>query len=210
MSSKISCRGGVWIAKISDMQIPLFPLSSVVLPDGLMPLRLFERRYIDMVKDCFRNNTGFGICLIEHGREAGVPSEPYPIGTTVSIVDFDQGADGLLQITVRGDREFRVLTYASSDTGLLIGEVEFLPEKGPTQMQPEDELLAKKLELILSYLETDTRFEESHLDDADWVCHRLLEVLPLQNDAKFELLQMDNNRDRLEALSALQIEIAER
>jgi Lon protease-like protein len=192
------------------MQLPLFPLSSVVLPDGLMPLRLFERRYIDMVKDCFRNSSGFGICLIERGREAGIPSEPYPIGTTVSIVDFDQGADGLLHITVRGDQEFRVLTYASSDTGLLIGEVELLPSKGPTQMHPEDELLASKLELILSYLETDTRFEESHLDDADWVCHRLLEVLPLQNDAKFDLLQMDSNRARLEALSALQIEIAER
>ncbi|MBX2882051.1 MAG: LON peptidase substrate-binding domain-containing protein [Granulosicoccus sp.] len=192
------------------MQLPLFPLSSVVLPGGLMPLRLFERRYIDMVKDCFRNSSGFGICLIQEGREASVPSEPYPIGTTVSIVDFDQGADGLLHITAKGGQEFEVLSYASSDTGLLIGEIELLPEKGPTDMLPNDELLAKKLELILSYLETDTRFEESHLDDADWVCHRLLEVLPLQNDAKFELLQLPTNRDRLEALSALQIEIAER
>jgi Lon protease-like protein len=192
------------------MQLPLFPLSSVVLPGGLMPLRLFERRYIDMVKDCFKNGTGFGICLIQNGHESGVPSEPYPMGTTVSIVDFDQGADGLLHITVKGEQEFKILTYATSDTGLVIGEIELLPVKGPTRMLPEDELLAKKLELILSYLETDTRFEESHLDNADWVCHRLLEVLPLQNDAKFELLQMDSNRDRLEALSALQIEIAER
>lgn len=192
------------------MQLPLFPLSSIVLPGGLMPLRLFERRYIDMVKDCFKNGTGFGICLIQNGGEAGVPSEPYPQGTTVSIVDFDQGADGLLHITARGESEFNLLTYASSDTGLLIGEVELLPPKGPTVMQPDDELLAKKLELILSYLETDTRFEESQLDDADWVCYRLLEVLPLQRDAKFELLQMTSNRDRLEALSSLQIEIAER
>lgn len=192
------------------MQLPLFPLSSVVLPAGLMPLRLFERRYIDMVKDCFRNGTGFGICLIQNGGEAGVPSEPYPIGTTVSIVDFDQGEDGLLHITAKGESEFKLLTYTASDTGLLLGEVELLPPKGPTVMEPDDELLAKKLELILSYLETDTRFEESHLDDADWVCHRLLEVLPLQGDAKFELLQMDSNRERLEALNSLQIEIAER
>ncbi|MFK7890512.1 MAG: LON peptidase substrate-binding domain-containing protein [Granulosicoccus sp.] len=192
------------------MKLPLFPLSSVVLPGGLMPLRLFERRYIDMVKDCFRNGTGFGICLIQQGREAGVPSEPFPVGATVSIIDFDQGADGLLHITVKGDQEFKVLTYAPSDSGLLLGDVELLPAKGPTSMLPNDELLASKLELILSYLETDTRFEESQLDDADWVCHRLLEVLPLQPEAKFELLQMDSNRDRLDALSALQIEIAER
>lgn len=192
------------------MQLPLFPLSSALLPDGLMPLRLFERRYIDMVKDCFRNSTGFGICLIKDGREAGLPSEPYPVGTSVSIVDFDQGADGLLHITARGEKEFNVLSYASNDTGLIIGEVEMLPAKPQTPMQGEYELLASKLELILSYLETDTRFEEQHLDDADWVCHRLLEVLPLAPEAKFELLQMETNAQRLDALGGLQIEIAER
>lgn len=192
------------------MYLPLFPLSSIVLPGGLMPLRLFERRYIDMVKDCFRHGTGFGICLIESGGEAGDASKPYPLGTSVSIIDFDQGADGLLHITAKGDQEFKVLTYSSSDTGLIIGEVELLPTKPVTPMEPDYELLAKKLELILSYLETDTRFEERHFDDADWVCHRLLEVLPLAADAKFELLLMDTNQQRLEALSALQIEIAER
>ena len=192
------------------MQLPLFPLSSVVMPGGLMPLRLFERRYIDMVKECFRNDSGFGICLIKTGGEAGVASEPYPLGTRVSIVDFDQGSDGLLHITARGEEEFNILTYASSDTGLIIGEVEPLPDKRPTPMEPEHELLANKLELILSYLETDTRFEEQHLDDADWVCYRLLEVLPLAPDAKFELLQMSSNGERLEALNGLQIEIAER
>jgi Lon protease-like protein len=175
-----------------------------------LPLRLFERRYIDMVKDCFRNDTGFGICLIRKGREAGVIAEPYPMGTRVSIVDFDQGSDGLLHITVKGVEEFRLLTYASSDIGLLIGEVEALPDRFPTPMEPEYEILAQKLELILSYLETDIRFEEKQLDNADWVCDRLLEVLPLAPEAKFELLQLENNRERLDALKALQIEIAAR
>jgi len=192
------------------MQLPLFPLSSVVMPDGLMPLRLFERRYIDMVKDCFKSETGFGICLIRQGAEAGGNSEPYPLGTRVSIVDFDQGSDGLLHITAKGEEEFSVLTYTSNESGLLVGEVEPLPPKPLTPMLPEYEMLAQKLELILSYLETDVRFEEKHLDDADWVSHRLLEVLPLAGEAKFELLQMSTNRERLEALSALQIEIAER
>ena len=192
------------------MQLPLFPLSSIVMPGGLMPLRLFERRYIDMVKDCFRHGSGFGICLIQSGGEAGVPSEPYPLGTQVNIIDFDQGSDGLLHITAQGEEEFKVLSHVSSDTGLITGEVEILPTKPLTPMEPEYELLAKKLELILSYLESDTRFEEQQLDDADWVCHRLLEVLPLAPDAKFELLQMNTNSERLQALSGLQIEIAER
>ena len=192
------------------MQLPLFPLSSIVLPDGYMPLRLFERRYIDMVKDCFRNDTGFGICLIRKGREAGETAEPYPMGTLVSIVDFDQGSDGLLHITVKGGEEFRLVSHASSDTGLLIGEVQVLPARSPTPMEPEYEMLAQKLELILNYLDTDIRFEEKRLDDADWVCNRLLEVLPLAPEAKFELLQMERNRERLDALKTLQIEIAER
>lgn len=192
------------------MQLPLFPLSSIVMPDGLMPLRIFERRYIDMIKECFKNDSGFGICLIKQGSEAGDVSEPYPMGTRVSIVDFDQGADGLLHITARGIEEFNLLTYTSNDAGLLIGEVAPIPEKPATRMEPEFEILASKLELILDYLDTDTRFEDKKLDDADWVIHRLLEVLPLANDAKFELLQMDTNRERLEALSNLQIEIAER
>lgn len=192
------------------MQLPLFPLSSIVLPGGLLPLRLFERRYIDMVKDCFRFGTGFGVCLIRTGREAGGIAEPYPMGTQVTIVDFDQGSDGLLQITVKGEQEFNLLTYTTTESGLLVGEVAALPPKPKTLMRPEYELLAQKLDLILNYLETDIKFEEKHLTDADWICHRLLEVLPLAGDAKFELLQMSTNRERLEALSALQIEIAER
>lgn len=192
------------------MQLPLFPLSSIVLPDGLMPLRLFERRYIDMVKDCFRNESGFGVCLIRRGREAGEVAEPYPLGTEVSIVDFDQGSDGLLHITVKGEAEFNILTYTSTDAGLLIAEVEPRPVRAATPMRPEYELLAQKLDLILSYLDTDIRFDEKRLDDPDWVSHRLLEVLPLTSEARFELLQMDSNQERLEALNALQIEIAER
>lgn len=192
------------------MQLPLFPLSSIVMPDGLMPLRIFERRYIDMIKDCFKNDSGFGICLIKQGKEAGDVSEPYPLGTRVSIVDFDQGADGLLHITARGIEEFTLLTYSSNDSGLLIGEVSPRPKRAATAMDPEFELLAKKLDLILDYLDTESRYDEKKLDDADWVIHRLLEVLPLANEAKFELLQMDSNRERLEALANLQIEIAER
>ena len=162
-----------------------------------------------MVKDCFRNDTGFGICLIRQGSEVADVCQPYPLGTRVSIVDFDQGSDGLLHITAKGMEEFKILTYASNDAGLLIGEVEIIPAQEPTPMEPDFELLAKKLDIILGYLESEARFEEKHLDDADWVIHRLLEVLPLANDAKFELLQLPDNRSRLEALNSLQIEIAE-
>ena len=192
------------------MELPLFPLSGIVMPEGLMPLRLFERRYIDMVTSCMRSGTGFGVCLIRDGREAGRPAEPYPLGTEVEIVDFDQGADGLLHITARGVREFRLLTWAANDSQLLIGEVEPRESGPPTPMEPEFETLAQKLDLILRYVEPDVAYPDKRLDDADWVCHRLLELLPLAPPAKFELLQMGDNSERLEALASLQIEIADR
>ena len=192
------------------MELPLFPLSGIVMPGGRMPLRLFERRYIDMVTGCMRTDTGFGVCLIRDGREAGRPAEPYPLGTEVRIVDFDQGTDGLLHVTAEGVREFEVLTYAANDSGLLIGEVAPREPASATPMEPPFETLARKLELILRYVEPDVRYPEQRLDDADWVCHRLLELLPLAPPAKFELLQMGDNRERLEALASLQIEIADR
>ncbi len=192
------------------MQLPLFPLSSIVMPGGLMPLRLFEPRYIDMVKNCFKTDTGFGVCLIKEGNEAGEPSVPYPIGTLANIVDFDQGTDGLLHITARGEQEFRVLTYAANDAKLLLAEIELIPERPPTPMDEKVEALALKLELILQYLEPDVRFEKQKLDDPDWICYRLLELLPLTREAKFDLLQMPSNTERLDSLTALQIEIAEK
>lgn len=192
------------------MQLPLFPLSSVVLPGGVMKLRLFERRYIDMVKHCFRTDTGFGVCLIRDGREAGVPSEPYPLGTRVAIVDFDQGEDGLLHISVRGEEEFEIHRHWIDDNQLVNGDVTPLPARAPTAMTPAFETLANKLELILRYVEPDISYAEQRLDDADWVCHRLLELLPLAAPAKYELLQLHDNHARLESLATLQIEIAER
>ena len=175
-----------------------------------MKLRLFERRYIDMVKNCFRTETGFGICLIRDGKEAGEPSEPYPLGTSVSIIDFDQGDDGLLHISAQGESEFEILSYSADDNQLLIGEVAHLPTRPVTLMSPDVEALAQKLDLILRYVEPGISFADKRLDDADWVCHRLLELLPLAPSAKYELLQMQDNRRRLETLASLQIEIAER
>jgi len=191
------------------MQLPLFPLSSLVMPDGLLPLRLFERRYLDMVTACFRDGTGFGVCLLKSGHEAGSVSEPYPRGTSVSIIDFDQGDDGLLHITALGQREFEVLHHHQNDAGLYVGEVSYFDKSIPTPMEDEFLPLAVKLEVILNYLEPGIQYADKALDNADWVCHRLLELLPLSPPSKMELLELPSNADRLHALSAMRIEIAD-
>jgi len=190
------------------MEIPLFPLSTIVLPGGKLPLRLFEQRYIDMVKSCFKNNTGFGVCLIRDGAEAGTPAQPYPQGTLVSLIDFDQGPDGLLHITAEGQQEFSLLTYAASETGLLIGEVQLHDiGEAPEMTEPYREL-AQKLAIILQYVEPNIIYEEKQLEKPDWVCNRLLELLPLAAPAKFEILQLPTSEARLDALTGLQIEFA--
>ncbi len=189
-------------------EIPLFPLSGIVMPDGLLPLRLFERRYLDMVTACFREGTGFGVCLLKSGHEASGHSEPYPRGTLVSIVDFDQGSDGLLHIVGKGEKEFSINRHYQLDDGLYMGEVSYIKPAPATAMIPAYQGLADKLELILSYVEPKLSYPEKQLQNADWVCHRLLELLPISPPSKMELLELSNNAERLSALASLRIEIS--
>lgn len=190
------------------MEIPLFPLSTVVLPGGKLPLRLFEPRYIDMVKNCFKDESGFGVCLIRDGSEAGMPAQPYPQGTLVTLIDFDQGPDGLLHITAQGQQEFSLLTYAANDDDLLVGQVQMLEPSDAPEMTSEYRELSRKLAIILQYVEPNILYEEKHLEDTDWVCNRLLELLPIAAPAKFELLQLPSTTARLDALADLQIEFS--
>lgn len=188
------------------MEIPLFPLSSIVLPGGQLPLRLFEPRYIDMVKNCFKTDTGFGVCLIMDGQDSGKPAQPYPQGTLVKIIDFDQGPDGLLHITAEGQQEFNLLTYTANSDDLLVGEVQLLELNTPTPMNSAYTDLSRKLAIILQYVEPNILYPDKQLDSPDWVCNRLLELLPLSASSKFELLQLPDTKARMDALVGLQIE----
>jgi len=178
------------------------------MPGGLLPLRLFERRYLDMVTECFRDGTGFGVCLLKSGHEASGYSEPYLRGTSVTIIDFDQGSDGLLHITAEGDKEFQLLKHWQKEDGLFMGEVNFIDQGPDTAMSKEMEELAGKLKLILSYMEPSIQYSAKQLDNADWVCHRLLELLPLDPPSKMEILELPSNAERLEALASMRIEIS--
>src|SRR5699024_6973494 len=103
----------------------LFPLPTVVFPDGIMPLRIFEPRYLDLVAMCMKGSTGFGVCA-PRPSNSGDFSEPNSIGTLVEIIDFDRLDDGCLGITVEGRRRFRVLSTRQADNGLWWGAVEFI------------------------------------------------------------------------------------
>jgi uncharacterized protein len=184
------------------MTIPLFPLNAVVFPDGEMQLRIFEPRYIDMVSECLRIGSGFGVCLIREGEEAGESSDFIPIGTYVKIIDWDQMEDGLLGITIKGEKRFKVLKSEVQKDNLCIGEVLWLDEYDgllPDSYQSFSDLL-KEIgnRYELSFLTESERFNE-----ANWVSERLADLLPFEMSAKQELLEMDNALHRFDYMQGL-------
>jgi len=181
-------------------RLPLFPLNTVLFPGGLLPLKVFEPRYLDLVSDCMRNNTGFGICLIREGQEAGEPATVHEIGTMVNIVDWERRSDGLLGILVHGERRFRVKSTRTEKNGLLVADVEYLPFEPHSVIPEEFRSMSEMLGRIMKELGAPYDRLEIHYDLADEVCARLTELLPLQMEIKQQILEMEDPLSRLFAL----------
>lgn len=185
-----------------EATLPLFPLRTVLVPGAALDLRIFERRYLDMVRECGRSGSGFGICLILDGDEAGTPATPAAFGTEAVIEDFDTTPEGLLSLRVRGMRRFHVVRTRVRDTGLVMADIEFRSDSAAsTRLRPEHALLAELLRRILEQLADGSDDPEPALfDDADWVGWRLAEVLPLSLAQRQSLLQIDDAHLRLQQL----------
>lgn len=184
-------------------ELPLFPLGTVLLPGGQLSLRIFEPRYLDLVKRCGRSGEGFGICLILDGREAGEPALPAALGTEAVIVDFAMTDDGLLGITVEGRRRFHVERTRVNDGGLVLGDVSWREAPAAEPLRDEHGLLSVLLARILDKagIEHDG-VGKGALADAAHVGWRLAEWLPLENTERQQLLQLDDAHARLQWLLA--------
>ncbi len=178
--------------------IPLFPLNSVLFPGGVLSLRVFERRYLDLVRDCARSGESFGVCLILHGHEAGEAAVPAAVGTLARIVDFYTLPDGLLGIRAEGGDRFRVARSRVRDNGLVHGEVQLWQAEAALMLSAEFGLLATILERLLEKLGSPhAKAGRACFDDASWVGFRLAEALPLENRERQHLLQMTDPGERL-------------
>ncbi len=184
-------------------EIPLFPLGTVLFPGGPLPLRIFETRYIDLVRRCLREGTGFGVVLIREGPEAGGPVVTFDVGTYARIVDFTQQPDGLLGIQARGERRFRILERRQARDGLNLADVEWLAEEVPTPLPPEFAELAPAVEAVLTQAGAPYAELERHVDDAGWVAARLAEILPFPAAHKQHCLELDDPIERLRFLRPL-------
>jgi Lon protease-like protein len=182
--------------------IPLFPLNIVLFPDGPLPLRIFETRYVDMVRRCMREDECFGVVLIREGNEVG-PAETFDVGTTAKITDFDALPDGLLGLSCVGRQRFRILERSRQADGLNLSEVEWLAAEASVRVPQRHARLASLLQTVLPQLGEVYSDIEMRLEDAAWVGHRLAEILPIPLTEKQIYLEMDDPLARLDALAPL-------
>lgn len=182
--------------------LPLFPLHTVLVPGAGLDLRIFERRYLDMIRDCGRSGGGFGVCLILEGNEAGSPAMPAAFGTEALVEDFDTTPEGLLSLRVRGRRRFHVLRTRVRDTGLVVADIEWREDDASSpRLRPEHALLAELLRRILLQIASEHAEPAPMLfENAAWVGWRLAELLPLSMPQRQELLQLDDPHARLQRL----------
>jgi len=181
-------------------EIPLFPLSTVVFPGGPLPLRIFETRYIDLVRRCMRDGSGFGVVLLREGAEVGVPAVTYDVGTYARIVDFSQQPDGLLGIRATGERRFRILERRRARDGLNLADVEWRGEERAEPLPEEFADLAPAIDAILTQAGEPYASLERRLDDAAWISGRLAEILPVPVVHKQHCLELDDPVERLRYL----------
>jgi Lon protease-like protein len=182
--------------------LALFPLNIVLFADGPLPLRIFETRYVDMVRRCMREDRGFGVVLIREGREVG-PAQTYDVGTLAKITDFDQLQDGLLGLSCVGQRRFRIVQRTLAKDGLNLAQVEWLASEAVVPVPPRHARLAQLLNTVLPQLGEVYAGIQMHLDDAAWVGHRLAEILPIPLPDKQALLELDDPIQRLDVLAPL-------
>lgn len=186
-------------------QLPLFPLNTVIFPGGLLPLRIFEPRYLDMVSACLRTDTGFGVCLLKSGWATDRSARIHPVGTLCKIVDWTKLPDGLLGVTAQGTQRIRVVSKQLRADHLMIGEVEPVPAETELPLPAEFAGLSALLRLIINEIGPPYSGLPARYDHADWVAGRLTELLPLEMAVKQRLLETEDVRTRL---TLLRIELA--
>ncbi len=178
-------------------ELPLFPLNTVIFPGGALPLRLFEPRYLDMVKECMRNEHGFGIVLIKNGKESGQAAEVYKTGTECRIEDWETLPDGLLGITAYGENKIHIEDTYIRPNQLLVGKVQHFDLEADVELPEEFEAMRTLLQKVITQVGKPYTTLPAGYEYAGWVGARLTELLPLQSDIKQRLLEIDDHVVRL-------------
>jgi len=184
-------------------RVPLFPLNTVLFPGGQLPLRIFEPRYLDMISDCMKNESDFGICLIRSGSETGTAPEVYNIGTLCDISYFNMQADGLLGITANGKQRFQIVDKTVMDNQLIIANIEVLETEPSVPLELKYAPMVTLLENLMQQLGQPYTRMHKHYECSSWVSSRLTELLPIELPKKQAFLELDDPISRIEGVWAL-------
>lgn len=193
-------------------KIPLFPLGTVLFPDGVIALKIFEARYLDMIKQCLREKTEFGVVSIIKNSDAAeqdISLSFSKIGTLAQIEDFDPVQPALYMTKSFGTQRFKLLSSKQEANGLWMGEVELLDKDPLIPIPLEHQGVAKLLDEILSVIQSEDLLGDAPFkkpfktDDCGWVSNRLAELLPISLIQKNHLLAQTNPRIRLDLISEI-------
>ncbi|WP_151448053.1 LON peptidase substrate-binding domain-containing protein [Lacisediminimonas profundi] len=188
--------------------IPLFPLNTVLFPGGVLPLRVFETRYIDMVRECMRRELPFGVVRILAGSEVGQAAEPDAVGCLARIVEWDMPELGVLMLRTLGGQRFRILEKRVLKDQRLEARVEMIEDDVTELVSQSHVACASALKTVIAEINQKGRaghgdafispFDEPlRLDDAGWVANRWCEILPVSLQAKQKLLELEDAQSRL-------------
>jgi Lon protease-like protein len=181
-------------------EIALFPLQTVLFPGGLLPLRIFEQRYMDMAKECLKSGAAFGVCLIRSGAEVGAPATPEEVGCLARIVQWDMQQLGLLQVTAQGERRFRIVERRIEPGGLARARVKVLDDESDAAVPARFAACRRLIELVVQQRGADLFAAPLRFESSAWLSARLSEILPVPLAAKQKLMELDDSLQRLEIL----------
>jgi uncharacterized protein len=181
-------------------RVPIFPLQVVLYPAGVLNLRIFEVRYMDMARACLRDSSPFGVCLIREGEEVGTPAVPHAVGCLARIAECDVQELGILKVRAEGLERFRIASTEVEPSGLVVAQVESIGNEAPAPEAPGLAECSAWLAKVMLAIEPARFGPERRFDDASWVSFRLAEVLPLRNDVRQKLLEITDAALRIGVL----------
>ena len=195
----------------TDQWLPLFPLNTLLFPDGVLPLRVFETRYVDMVRERMKANLPFGVVAILSGAEVGAAALPHEVGTLAAITEWDMPEFGVLLILTRGGARFKILETRTLPSKLIEAKVALMAADPVVDGGETLSVCSKVLQVVIDDLQrrADERDSEQvikafaepfQFDDVAWVANRWCEMLPIALEEKQQLLEMTDPNLRLQTV----------
>ena len=188
--------------------IPLFPLNTVLFPGGVLPLKVFETRYLDMLRECMKKQQQFGVVLIKSGQEVGVAAEPENVGCLTQITEWDMQDLGVMMLRTVGSQRFRILQQRVLPDQRLEAKIELMEADKPGKPDQAHLQCASTLKLVIDDINNKGRTTHGpnyaspfalplQFDNAGWVANRWCEILPIPMKARQALLELTDSSERL-------------